>query len=274
MDVLSSPSSSNIEGSQSIVRALKLIRSVAKHNDRGITLSKIASETGLHVATTHRILSVLVSEGILASNPKSKCYHLGMEVYLLADTARQFFIRDQFRSVLEQIAKETEDTVFLLIRSGNDVLCIDRMEGKFPIRMMTIDVGVRKPLGIGAGSVSLIAFLPDEEFEKVLAVNANRYAQFKITVERIKCMGISSRRLGYVVSENLFHEGVTSIGVPIINSQGEIVAAITVSTISQRMPAKRREGIARFVKKVAATCIAVPGSEKKLSTKMKIIRSG
>jgi DNA-binding IclR family transcriptional regulator len=263
--VSSSPSSSNIEGSQSILRAFKIIRSVAKHNDRGIKLSEIASETGLHVATTHRILSVLVSDGILACNPKFKCYHLGMEVYLLADTARQFFIRDQFRSGLEQIAKETEDTVFLLIRSGNDVLCIDRMEGKFPIRMMTIDVGVRKPLGIGAGSLSLIAFLPDEEFEKVLAVNANRYGQFKMNVERVKSMGISSRRLGYVVSENLFHEGVTSIGVPIINLEGQIVAAITVSTISQRMPAKRREGIARVVKKAAGACIAAPGSEKKAS---------
>jgi DNA-binding IclR family transcriptional regulator len=161
-----SPSSSTIEGSQSILRAFKLIRSVAKHNERGIKLSKIASETGLHVATTHRILSVLVSEGILACNFKPKCYHLGMEVYLLADTARQFFIRDQFRSVLEQIAKKTEDTVFLLIRSGNDVLCIDRMEGKFPIRLMTIDVGVRKPLGIGAGSLSLIAFLSDRNSKK------------------------------------------------------------------------------------------------------------
>lgn len=261
------PSSSNIEGSQSILRALKLIRSVAKHNDRGITLSKIASETGLHVATTHRILTVLASEGILTCNPTSKCYRLGMEVYLLADAARQFFIRDQFRSVLEQIAKKTEDTVFLLIRSGNDVLCVDRMEGKFPIRMMTIDVGVRKPLGIGAGSLSLIAFLPDAEFEKMLAVNANRFAEFKMNVERIKSLGISSRRLGYVVSENLFHEGVTSIGVPIMNAQGEIVAAITVSTISQRMPPKRREGIARFVKKTAAACLAVPGSKRKMSIK-------
>lgn len=184
-----------------------------------------------------------------------------MEIYLLADTARHFFIRDQFRGVLEQIAKETEDTVFLLIRSGNDVLCIDRMEGKFPIKMMTIDVGVRKPLGIGAGSLSLIAFLPDEEFEKLLAINANRYVRFNMNVEQIKSMGISSRRLGYVVSENLFHEGVTSIGVPITNSQKEILAAITVSTISQRMPPKRRAEIAKFIKKVAAAHIAAPDGQ-------------
>jgi DNA-binding IclR family transcriptional regulator len=139
------------------------------------------------------------------------------------------------------------------------------MEGKVPIRMMTIDVGVKKPLGIGAGSLSLIAFLPDEEFEKVLAANAKRYVRFKMSVEQIKSLGISSRQLGYVVSENLFHEGVTSIGVPILDSQGKAVAAITVSTISQRMSPERRGRIARLVKKATAACIDAPDSKKKPS---------
>lgn len=258
-----SPAHHRAEGAQSILRAIALIRGVANHNDRGITLSKIAAETGLHVATTHRILSVLVSEGFLSCNPKSKCYHLGMDVYLLADTARQFFLRDQFRGALEKIAKETGDTVFLLVRSGKDVLCIDRVEGQSPIRMMTIDVGVRKPLGIGAGSLSLIAFMPDDEFDLVLAENAGRYAYFKMSVERLKHLGTSSRRLGYVVSENLFHEGVTSIGIPIMNQQGEIIAAITVSTISQRMPSERRDEIVKLVKKAAAECILLPAGKKK-----------
>jgi DNA-binding IclR family transcriptional regulator len=189
-----------------------------------------------------------------------------VEIYLLADTARHYFVRDQFRNALEKIARETGDTVFLLIRSGNDVLCVDRVEGKSPIRMMTIDVGVRKPLGIGAGSLSLIAFLPDDEFGKALAANANRYSQYKMDSERLRSLGMSSRGRGYVVSENLFHKGVTSIGVPIINSQGTIVAAITVSTISQRMPLKRREAIAKFIKKVAAPLAAAPGGKKKIPT--------
>jgi DNA-binding IclR family transcriptional regulator len=249
------------------LRAIKLIRTVAKHNDIGLKLSQIATKAGLHVATTHRILSVLASEGILNCDPRSKSYRLGMEVYILADTARQFFIRDQFRSALEKIAKETEDTVFLLIRSGNDVLCIDRVEGKSPIRMMTIDVGVRKPLGIGAGSLSLIAFLSDEEFEKVLSANANRYSQFRMDANRLRSLGVSSRSMGYVVSENLFHEGVTSIGVPINDQQGEFVAAITVSTISPRMQPERRDEIAGFVKKVASACMAVTGGKNKGSVR-------
>lgn len=177
-----------------------------------------------------------------------------MELYLLADTARKFFLRDQFRSAIEQIATETGDTVFLLIRSGNDVLCIDRVEGEYPIRMMTIDVGVRKPLGIGAGSLSLIAFLQDGEFEKILRANANRFAKYSMTVENLRALGLASRSQGYVLSENLFHEGVTSIGVPIMNQKDEIVAAITVSTVSQRMPAERCNGIALLVKKIAYSC--------------------
>jgi DNA-binding IclR family transcriptional regulator len=46
------------------------------------------------------------------------------------------------------------DTVFLIIRSGNDCMCVDRIEDRYPIRALTIDGGVSRPLGIGAGSLA------------------------------------------------------------------------------------------------------------------------
>ena len=105
--------------------------------------------------------------------PSPNCHHLGIELFLLAGAAQQFSLRNQFRTALERIASETGDTVFLLIRSGNDALCIDRVEGKFPIRTIMIDIGARRPLGIGAGSLALIAFLPDAQFEVILSANAS-----------------------------------------------------------------------------------------------------
>ena len=45
-------------------------------------------------------------------------------------------------------------------------------------------------------------------------------------------------------------KGVTSIGVPIFSREKEVLAAITVSSISQRMDGKRRQEIVQLVKKV------------------------
>ena len=156
------------KGAQSIQRAIILLWYIAKRNERGVTLSQIAKQSGMNVATVHRILSALTQEGLITRDLVSKRYHLDFGLSLLGDAAHQYSIRNQFRTLLEHIAEETGNTVFLLIRSGSDVLCIDRVDGKFPIRTVPIDVGVRRPLGIGAGSLALIAFLPDDQFSNEL----------------------------------------------------------------------------------------------------------
>ena len=128
----------NSKGAQSVHRTVSLVRSVAKYNKQGVNLSKIARDTGLHTATAHRILAALVLEGFLTYDSVSKLYHLGIDLYHIGKEAHHFSICERYHSVIEKIADKTEDTVFLLIRSGNDVLCLDLVEGKFPIRTMTI----------------------------------------------------------------------------------------------------------------------------------------
>jgi len=239
-------------GAQSVFRTISLIRAVSKYNEKGARLSKIAQETNLHVATARRILSVLVSEGFMTFNPVTKLYHLGMEMYHLGGMAHQVHIRDIFRPLIEQIAVETEDTVFLLIRSGYDVLCVDLVEGKFPIRTMTISIGDRRPLGIGAGSLALIAFLGAKEFEQILAVNGPRYPQYNgITAATIQVLAADSQKQGYVVSRGLFHDGVTSLGIPIFQKNGDLVAVITVAAIDKRMDNRRQKKIVEYVKTMA-----------------------
>ncbi len=241
----------NQKGAQSVHRTVALLRAVAKYNDQGANLSKIARKVGLHVATAHRILSALVAEDFVSYDPALKIYRLGMELFSLGRAAHQFHIRDRYRHAIELIAEETEDTVFLLIRSGNDVLCIDLVEGIYPIRTMTITVSARRPLGIGAGSLALIAFLPKDQFENILSINEHRYPQYKnLTAKDIRALAEHSKKSGYVVSKGLFHEGVTSVGVPVYNRLGEIAAAITVATIDKRMGAERQAEIARFVRQM------------------------
>ena len=234
-----------------IAFAVALVKIVAKYNEHGARLSEIARDTGLHSSTAHRILSIFVAEGFVTHDRVSKQYHLGIELYRLGIAAHHYLIRDRFRSCIEKIERETEDTVFLLIRSGNDALCIDRIEGTYPIRTIPIEIGSRRPLGIGVASLSLIAFLPKPEFEAVLFANASRYSQYNnLSADNIRQLAIESIDKGHVVSLGLFHEGITSIGIPIFDNLSNVVASIAVSAISQRMTPKRRKYIFQVVKKI------------------------
>ena len=236
-------------GTQSVQRAVSLLKAVAEYNQQGAHLSRLARKVGLHVATARRLLQVLTEEGIVTFDPVTKLYHLGLELYRLGHSAHQYTIRDSFRSALENIAEQTEDTVFLLIRLGNDVLCIDMVQGKYPVRTVVVDVGTRRPLGIGAGSLALIAFSDPQDFEQMIKTNSPRYSQFKgLDEKKIRAMAVKAHKEGYVLSDGLFHDDAVSVGVPVLDQKGKVICAVTVSAIRSRMDAKRRKRIARLVK--------------------------
>ncbi|NWF57341.1 MAG: IclR family transcriptional regulator [Syntrophaceae bacterium] len=239
------------KGAQSINRAISLLRIVARHNDKGSPLSKIARESGLHIATAHRMLSAMSRENLLHQDQGSKLYYLGIELFLLGNKAQEFHLRDRFRTPLERIARESGDTVFLLIRSGYDALCLDRVEGQYPIRTIMFDVGSRRPLGIGVGGLALIAFDPPEVFASIMDINAGRFTRYpRVTAREIEQLAYASRKSGYILSKGYFYEGVTSIGVPVFNEQRRVIAAIALSSISQRMDDSRCQLMVRLIKSV------------------------
>jgi DNA-binding IclR family transcriptional regulator len=237
-----------VQGTQSVSRAVALLRAVARDNEKGARLSGLARNVGLNAVTARRLLSVLVHEGLLDFDPHKKTYTIGIALYHIGSAAKQFEIRDRFRGTLEKIADQTEDTVFLFIRRGNDAICIDRIEGRFPIRALLVDVGVSRPLGLGASGLALIAFLPPDEFQKVFSVNLKQYNSFPdLKPGTIMDLAKKSIKRGYVVSESLFWPGVTAVSVPVFDDQMDVIAAVSVTAISPRMTRNRQAEVARII---------------------------
>ena len=241
--------SREVQGTKSVSRAIHLLRAVAKCNEVGGHLSTLARNVGLHVVTARRLLAVLVAEGLISFDPQAKTYRIGIALYHLGSAAKQFDIRDRLRSTLEKIADKTEDTVFLFVRQGNDSICIDRIEGRFPIRALLVDVGTSRPLGIGASSLALIAFLPDDQFDEVFAANLKNYESFpNWTPQLILELARKSQKRGYVVSDSYFWPGVTAVSVPVFDVQGSVIAAVSVSAISSRMKRARQVEVSEIIK--------------------------
>jgi len=239
---------SSYQGAQTIHRAISLLRLVVKHNDSGVRLTELAQEAGLHEATARRMLKALEAEGLITHDPESRLYHLGLDLYYFGAAAHQFHLRDRFRHTLERIAELTEDTVFLVIRSGNDALVIDRVEGAFPIRTLTHEVGQRVPLGIGAGSTSLLASLPSKELEAVIQANANRYGRYADrTTADVRAQVNACQKSGYALSEGNMMPEAIAVGRPVLDEKGNAVAAISVAAIFQRMDSKRRQTIGDII---------------------------
>src|SRR5262249_42027918 len=131
------------------------------------TLGELAVMTGLHRATVHRILAALSREHLLEQDEYHR-YHAGIDLWVLGEAAaRRFDVQEFGRPALERIAAETQDTAYLSVRNGSHAVCVGRSEGAFPIRTLSLNVGDRRPLGVGSGSLVLLAFLSEADREEV-----------------------------------------------------------------------------------------------------------
>lgn len=235
------------EGSQSIGRAINLLSIVAEHGELGARLSTVAEKSDLHIATARRILQALVSDGFLAFNMQSKFYTIGPAIFSFAVKGNPWFARREiFMPVLDRIAEQTRDTVLFSIRSGSEAVCLARREGQFPIRVMSLETGSRRPLGAGSGSLAILAFLPDEERQALIKQNAPLFAPFKLSAADVEKMAGEARASGFAFNPARIIDDVYGIGVPILVN-GEAVASISVTAISARMQPERRTDIARTI---------------------------
>ena len=237
------------EGTQSIRRAILLLREVAEANEQGLRLYQIADAVGLPITTAYRILNVLVSEGLLEYDPALKSYHIGIGLYSLGNRATGFALRSKYQSCLENIAHETQDSVYLIVKSGLDALCIDSIESKSTIRIMTYTIGSREPLGVGAGSLALLSFSSDEDIKYALEANRLRYKSNSGTsLTKLKNQINKARKLGYVFNKGHYMRGINAVGAPVFDGTGEVIAAISVASIAERIDVERSKEIAVLIK--------------------------
>ena len=240
---------SRLTGTQSIERALMLLREIAAHNRGGSRLLDLATRTGLQRPTVHRMLKCLATENMVQQDGDTHRYFLGSMAFELGLTAApRFNLREICHPALTRIAEATGDTVFLTHRSGLDSVCLDRREGTFPIKTFTLEIGMRRPLGVGTGSLAILSALPEDEIQRVVTANGPRLPEYGLNSGALLGQVKRSQKLGFAMREVPGLAGVRSVGQPLRNQSGVAFAAISVSTIASRMSEKRAAEVAQLLK--------------------------
>lgn len=200
-------------------------------------LAEVSAWTGLNKVTVLRILETLIEEGFVERAPDGRGFGRGTEFLALAASAgRSHDIRALARPSLVRLADISEDTALLSVRSGNESVCVDRQVGSFPIRANYLDVGSRRPLGVGAGSLAMLAWLPEREIEAVLGVIGPHLAPYpRMSVEVIRDLAAESRSRGCVVLLDRVIDRMAAIGVPILSESGAVIGALSIAALTERI---------------------------------------
>lgn len=228
------------DGAQSIRRAIAILRIVASGQEGGVRLTDVVAATGLNRPTVHRILRALLEEGAVEQHLATRRYLIGTEVSLLG-LARpaNFPLRSMAAQHLHHIGEVLGETAFLTIRKGDDSVCVARALGSYPIKVLSIEVGARRLLGVGVSGVVLLASLAHTQAAEIMQRNAGRLRALKLDAQELLQRCVEARLLGYAYTATGVVRGTRAVAVPVQTPAGETVAGIAVTALSSRLAESR-----------------------------------
>lgn len=242
-------SSSASSTMRSLDRAIDVLE-VLEDAPRGLRLTDVAREAGLHVATTLRILNALQARGRVEHDGThyraGVALLFGAHAYLTTSP-----LVAAARPVLQDLASETGLASSVFVRTGLHRAIIARVEGSNPLRY-ELPVGERLPLHLGAGKVLAAALDPQEREHLIDIVTPFQTAGGQeITAAQLREELDSVTAKGYAASDSERVFGARSVAAPVTDSDGRTVAAIQVAGNETGFPAERLPTFSATVRNAA-----------------------
>ncbi|SPD67120.1 Transcriptional regulator, IclR family (plasmid) [Cupriavidus taiwanensis] len=236
--------------STSLQKACRLLRALT--DARNSRLTDLALAAGVDKASALRLLDTLAAEGMVQRDPSTKAFAPGREwLALHAAALQRTDLRPLVRPALIRLANAFEDSAILSVPSGCESICTELRLGTFPIRANYLDIGSRRPLGVGAGSLALLAALPDAEVDATLdgiAPALRRYPRFSrpMLLEHVR----ATRERGYAVLLDVVIERMGGIAIALPGPDGYPLGALSIAALNDRITS-REAAMARALKREA-----------------------
>ncbi|SUA92771.1 Acetate operon repressor [Pandoraea pulmonicola] len=229
---------------QSIERAAGLLRQIAASNLTGLRLVDLVRMSGLPKATVSRILSELSTFGFVVRDDAHR-FHLGAFSRELGVAASAHFrLPDLCRPVVASLADLTGEAVYLKMKSGTEVICLDMATPAKRCDVGGAFKGCRVSLGVGAGGLALLSFLAEEERRGVLNKGRILLPSGSVLYPDTLARRVEqTRATGFAESAGEVVPGMSALGFPIFDTGGRPVVAMSVAVPTSKLTAAHR----RFV---------------------------
>ena len=213
-----------------VISKVLLILEALQGSSAGLGLKAICDLTGIHKSTAHRFLKHLEHERYLIRT-EAGAYLIGPRLSQMSMRGNQgVTLQAVARPILWELWKSTQETVNLAVLDQGTVLYVDVIESPHEFRLSS-RVGTRRSLHVTALGKALAAFLSAEQRENILSTITFQPAtpktimnllQFRQELDKI-------RREGYAVDDEEAVQGARCVSAPILNSDHEPIAAVSVS---------------------------------------------
>lgn len=229
-------------GSSTVTKALVVLEALGelmRVQPEGVTLSELSRAAGYQVSSTYRYLLPLVSFGLVIQEPLGGRYRLGLKVVELAAICLQSVnLRTVARPYLVDLMRQTQETVYLGVPDGHQVVYMDRIDSPLPIRPHTM-LGGCNPLNCTAMGKAMLASDPALSAAVLGSHLAGKTSRSLVTAQALSADLAAIRARGFAVDDMESEAEVRCAAAAVLDHTGSVVGAISVSGPATRVTLER-----------------------------------
>jgi IclR family pca regulon transcriptional regulator len=230
------PAAADRPGSRNLVNSLaKGLRVLESfRGDRlEMTVTETARAADLDPGTAFRLLNTLATLGYVERVTGSKRFRLSLKAADLGLNAiGEADLRDIARPILRSLVGEVNEAASFGVLDGGDILYLERVRAGLARLAVDIRIGTTVPASCSTIGHAVLAFLPPEKLERVLATapRAGNTLAVSLPREVIEQSLADIRRSGSAVRDSYLGNGLRVLAVPVLDSDGHPLGAVSVAT--------------------------------------------
>jgi DNA-binding IclR family transcriptional regulator len=222
----------------SVTSALRLVKAFSEERP-SIGITALAKQLGLAKSTVHRLVTTLVAEGFLDQDPKDGQYRLGLLLFTLGTGVRRSLnVSVQAKAVLDRLKEKTSENIHLSVLADLDIVYLFTLESSHAIGIRN-SLGMRRPAHCTAEGRAILAHSPSQTLQRITQAGLKRQTTKTVTDTRTWLARLESTRVaGYAIDEGECDDELRTIAAPIFDSQGGVIAAVSLAGPSSRLSKK------------------------------------
>lgn len=213
-----------------------------------LTFEQLYERLGFTRSTLYRYLKALTDAGLLTTFPRVG-YMLGPRIVELDYKIRigDVLIRAA-EPIMEELSAQFKGIALLCRRYKFRVLCVHQHSGTDTFRS-NYERGRMRSLLHGAASISILAYLPDHQLQKLYGTAREQFdaAVFGATLKDVKRTLKSHRERGWVSTTGDVTPGALGIAAPIFDARSDIVGSLSLTLQQAAVNSDLIDGIAEQV---------------------------
>jgi DNA-binding IclR family transcriptional regulator len=232
-------------GVRAVERAIDILDAFSVERP-ALTITELTRCVHLNRPTLYRMLSTLMQRGLVQLSGDPPRYRLDYGAARFAEAwSRSIDIGQTALPFLEPLLHRFDETVALYLRRDNTRICAIELPSRQPLSYSR-GLGHAESLRRGASGIAILAFLPPDEFEAILAEE-----RAPASAKALRRTLAQTRTRGYALSRDHLIVGAQAIAAPVFDRTQAVVAALGLFGPAARFSAERITECAETVQRAA-----------------------